>query len=642
MPSEKTWLRAITLCVAAVVLWSGVGDAAPASPLKRPGIIIAGIPAKLELGSIDGRDVAYTMEISKDGRTITSYAGQLPVSLSEVTLPHGGRYDVVLEVDGNKWETSLRVLPGILTILPPLLAVLMALIFRQVVIALFAGVWLGAFFVTDYNVIRSFFYVVDHYVIDSLAGDGGSEHVSIGVFTMLLGGMVGVFSRIGGTRGVVNEISRLATSPRRGQLATWLMGLAVFFDDYTNTLIVGNTMRPITDKLRISREKLSYIVDSTAAPVACVAVITSWIGFEISLVKDAFDGMGLDRNPFTTFLASIPYSFYPILTLFFGLLVAGTTRDFGPMASAERRARTTGKVLADKAVPLSSIDEEITSDASQSARWYNAAIPIGAVVLGTFVGLVWTGRSALIESGVTSYSILDTIRQSDSFVALLWSSLSGCLVAIMLGLVQRLASLTEIMNAWVAGVKSMVAAIIILVLAWSIGSVCNDLQTAQYLVAKVSGIISPGLLPTIIFLIAATISFSTGTSWGTMTILTPIAIPLVIRIAEINAVAPGTQEAILLSSISAVLAGSVFGDHCSPISDTTIMSSMASGADHVDHVRTQLPYAATVGIIAVVFGYLPAGFNVSPLLSMLLGAAAIVGVIMLFGKRESSYISADK
>jgi Na+/H+ antiporter NhaC len=579
------------------------------------------------------------MEISKDGRSIASFAGRLPASLSEVTLPSTGHYDVVLEVDGNRWVASLRALPGILTILPPLLAVLMALIFRQVVIALFAGIWLGAFFVADYNIFRSFFYVVDHYAIDSLAGDSGSEHVSIAIFTMLLGGMVGVFSRIGGTRGVVNEISRLATSPRRGQLATWLMGIAVFFDDYTNTLIVGNTMRPITDKLRISREKLSYIVDSTAAPVACVAVITSWIGFEISLVKDAFDGMGLDRNPFTTFLSSIPYSFYPILTLVFGLLVAGTTRDFGPMVSAERRARNTGKVLDDKAVPLSNIDQEITSDPSQSARWYNAAIPIGVVVLGTFVGLIWTGRSSLLESGVTDYSVLDTVRESDSFVALLWSSLSGCIAAILLGLVQRLASITEIMNAWIAGVKSMVAAIVILVLAWSIGSVCNDLQTAQYLVAKVSGIITPGLLPTIIFLIAAAISFATGTSWGTMTILTPIAIPLVVRIAEINAVSPGVQEAVLLSSISAVLAGSVFGDHCSPISDTTIMSSMASGADHVDHVRTQLPYAVTVGAIAVVFGYLPAGFNFSPLLSLLVSVAAIVGIIWLFGKPESSYTS---
>jgi Na+/H+ antiporter NhaC len=449
--------------------------------------------------------------------------------------------------------------------------------------------------------------------------------------------MVGVFSRIGGTRGVVDQISRLATTPRRGQLATWLMGIAVFFDDYTNTLIVGNTMRPITDRLKVSREKLSYIVDSTAAPVACIAVITSWIGFEISLLGDAFTTLGIDRNPFTAFVASIQYSFYPILTLVFGLFIAASTRDFGPMLRAETRARTLGQVLDERAVPLSNIDEEVTFDAARANRWYNAAIPILVVVAGTFAGLVITGRSSLIESGAQEFTIMDAIRESNSFVALLWSSLSGCVVAILLGLVQRLASLTEIMNAWAAGVKSMAAALIILVLAWCIGAVCTDLHTADYLVTKVSGLLSPSFLPTIIFLIAAAISFSTGTSWGTMTILTPITVPLVVKVCELNTVGPGTQEAILLSSISAILAGAVFGDHCSPISDTTIMSSMASGSDHIDHVRTQLPYALAVALIAVLIGYLPSGYNLPSAISLVAGCAAMFGIVMLIGKPEAAY-----
>ncbi|MEJ2720696.1 MAG: Na+/H+ antiporter NhaC family protein, partial [bacterium] len=456
-----------------------------------------------------------------------------------------------------------------------------------------------------------------------------------------LGGMVGVFSSIGGTQGIVNEISRIATTPRRGQLATWLMGIAIFFDDYTNTLIVGNTMRPITDRLRISREKLSYIVDSTAAPVACIAVITSWIGFEISLIKDAFASLGIDRNPFTTFVASIRYSFYPILTLVFGLVVALSTRDFGPMLTAERRARRTGNLLSQKAVPLSNLDAEIRFDASRSPRWFNAVIPVAVVVIGTFVGLIVTGRSALIESGVTAYSMMDVIRESNSFMALLWSSLSGCVIAILLGLVQRLATLTELINAWAAGVRSMVFAIIILVLAWCIGAVCTDLQTPDYLVAKVSDLISPGLLPAIIFIIAGAISFSTGTSWGTMTILTPISIPLVVKISELNAVTPGVYEAVLLSSIAGILAGSVFGDHCSPISDTTIMSSMASAADHIDHVRTQLPYAATVGIIALLIGYLPAGYDFPFWISLGGAAVVIVTLIMVAGKPERSYRDFD-
>ena len=362
------------------------------------------------------------IHVDRDGERVLS----LGPGATEMTLPSAGSYEVVAITAEGETRTTVRAVPGFMTILPPVLAILMALIFRQVVIALFAGVWLGAFLATGHDFVRSFFYVIDHYVVQSLSGSSGADHTAIGVFTLLRGGMVGVFSRIGGTQGVVNEISRLATTPRRGQLATWLMGIAIFFDDYTNTLIVGNTMRGITDKLNISREKLSYIVDSTAAPVACVAVITSWIGFEISLIKDSFDVMGIDRNPLTTFIASIQYSFYPLLTLVFGLAIAASTRDFGPMLKAERRARKSGRVLSDKAVPISNIDKDITFDMSATPRWYNAAIPILVVVAGTFVSLVVTGRSSLLESGVTEYSLMDTIRESNSFDALLWSSLAGC------------------------------------------------------------------------------------------------------------------------------------------------------------------------------------------------------------------------
>ena len=638
MQSRSSPTLLVLIVIALLAHTPAIGTSSTAVSLGTPKAVIAGISCRFELSSPTDESSSYTLKIIRGGETVFSHSGQAPETVEDVILPESGEYRLILETGGETVEQRLRVLPGFLTILPPVLAIVIALIFRQVVIALFAGVWLGAFLVNDFHVIRSFYYVVDHYVINAFSGDGGSDHVSIAIFTLLLGGMVGVFSSIGGTQGVVNQISKIATSPRKGQLATWLMGIAIFFDDYTNTLIVGNTMRPITDRLQISREKLSYIVDSTAAPVAVIAVITSWIGFEISLIKDVFLSMGIDRNPFTTFVASIQYSFYPILTLLFGLLVALSTRDFGPMLKAEKRSRTTGRVLSEKAVPLSTIDAEIHFDTSKSPRWFNAAIPVAVVVFGTLVGLVLTGRSALHESGITDYSLMDTIRESNSFVALLWSSLSGCVVAMVLGLGQRLTTLTEAINAWAGGVRSMVFAIVILVLAWCIGSVCKDLQTPEYLVSKVSGVVTPALLPTIIFIIAAAISFSTGTSWGTMTILTPITIPLVIRISELNAVTPAVHEAILLSSIAAILSGSVFGDHCSPISDTTIMSSMASAADHIDHVRTQLPYAVSVALIAVLFGYLPAGFNIPPAASLLVGSAVVLGVVMLVGRSEKSYI----
>jgi Na+/H+ antiporter NhaC len=622
---------------AAVILISAPSRSVPESKvlIDTPPVAITGIGFTLAFSHVEGEPIPYSLTVWKGQERVFSRSGRLPDEIRDVVLPEGGVHRIVVETEGATVEAEIRAIPGFLSVLPPVMAIAMALVFRQVVIALFVGVWLGALLVNDFHPVRSFFYVVDHYVVDSLAGDSGSDHVSIAIFTLLLGGMVGVFSSIGGTQGIVNQISRIATNDRRGQIATWLMGIAIFFDDYTNTLIVGNTMRPITDKLKISREKLSFIVDATAAPITAVAVITSWIGFQISLVKDAFTAAGIDRNPFTTFVSSIQYSFYPILTLLLAFLVATLQRDFGPMLKAEMRSRRTGRLLSEKAVPLSNLETEIAVGPRAIPRWYNAAIPVAVVVFGTLAGLVITGRSALLAAGVTEFSLMDAFRESSSFVALLWSSLAGCTVAILLGVGQRLATLTESLQAWIAGVRSMLLAIVILVLAWCIGSVCTDIHTPAYLVAKLSGLITPGLLPAIVFLVAAAISFSTGTSWGTMTILTPITIPLVYRISELASLAPSGHEAVLLSSIAAILSGSVFGDHCSPISDTTIMSSMASAADHIDHVRTQLPYAALAGIVAVLLGYLPAGFGFPSAASLILGAAVVLGVLLLLGKHPS-------
>lgn len=602
--------------------------------IRYPRTVVNGIPFEIDIDHPNGRSSSYTMSIAKDEQAVFSHSGILPETISGVEINSSGRYTIRVQTEETVVERTFRSLPGFFTVLPPLVAILVALIFRQVIIALFMGVWLGAFFINDYQPIRSFFYVVDHYTVDSLAGEGGTDHISIAIFTLLLGGMVGIFSRMGGTQGIVNKISKIATSPRRGQLASWLMGVAIFFDDYTNTLIVGNTMRPLTDKLRISREKLSYIVDSTAAPVAAIGIISSWIGFEISLIKDAFDSLNIDRNPFTTFVASIPYSFYPIFTLIFGLFIASTRKDFGPMWKAEFRARREGKVISEKAVPISNIDTDISVASGIPQRWFNAAIPVAVVVVGTIAGLIITGRNSLIDSGASSWTLMEAFRASNSFIALLWSSLSGCVVALLLALIQRLLTLTEAMSAWVAGVKSMIMAFIILVLAWSIGSVCEDLQTADYLVGKVSGVLSPHVLPSLIFLTAAMVSFATGTSWATMTILTPIGIPLIFQVIQQSAVTGQAGEVILLSSIAAILGGSVFGDHCSPISDTTIMSSMASAADHIDHVRTQLPYALTVAIVTVLLGYMLTSYQVPALATLIIGCVCIFGIVMIFGKKK--------
>ena len=570
-----------------------------------------------------------------DGAII--YAGEAQRIIEKgitVTPLTTGRHEILVSGDEASYTLELHVIHGILSILPPIVAILFALVFKQVILALLAGVWLGAFFLTGFQPVPSFLRIVDHYVIETLAGPGeGSDHISIIVFTLLLGGMVGITSRMGGMQGIVNRISSIATTSRRGQFATWLMGVIIFFDDYTNTLIVGNSMRPLTDRLRISREKLSYIVDSTAAPITSLAVITSWIGFEISLLNQSFVSLGVDRNPLATFVASLPYSFYPILAILFVLFVVLTGRDYSLMLRAERRAKTTGKVSSETALPLSNIDAESISVATGTKpKMINGVIPIAVVVAVTFFGLVYTGRAALAEAGEADTGLFAAIKESNSFKALLWGSFSGCLAAAILALTQRLLSLTETMASWVNGIRSMLNAVIILVLAWCIGKVCTELHTADFLVTSLSGILSPRFLPMIVFLLAMGISFSTGTSWGTMSILIPIVIPLVYGTAEAAGIADEAFEPILLASVAAILSGAVFGDHCSPISDTTIMSSMASAADHIDHVRTQLPYALTVGIVSLLMGYLLTAYGLPVIVSLIVSCALLFAVVRFAGK----------
>jgi len=613
------------------------GTGQEASPLKIDRVLVQKTPFQIEVTDPRLESVPFALMIIDSGdEVVYTYNGLIPATLRNIRLPSTGDYQVVLNTAGNTWETEVRAIHGIASLLPPLFAILMALVFRQVYLALFAGIWLGAIIINGYHPVVGFFYVIDHYVVGSLAGEEGWDRVAIAVFTLLLGGLVGVVSRSGGVKGIVKALDRLATTPRRGQVATWLMGLLIFFDDYTNTLVVGNTMRPITDRVKISREKLAYIVDSTSAPVACIAVVTSWIGFEISLLKDAFASVGmLDRNPFTTFVSAIPYSYYPILTLFFGVLVALLGRDYGPMLRAERRARFEGLLIAPGAVPISNIDTDITPAEHTPDRWYNAVLPILIVVVGTILGLFVTGRTSLVASGGDP-GFLEAIRSGDSFVALLWSSFAGCVAAIILVVGQRILSLTETINAWIAGIKAMTPAIIILILAWSIGMVCRDLHTADYLVGKLSGVLAPLLLPGLIFAVAAAVSFSTGTSWGTMTILTPLAIPLVVQVTQMHELPAPAEESVLLASIAAILSGSVFGGHCSPISDTTIMSSMASTSDHVDHVRTQLPYALTVAALCLLLGYLPAAAGFPSSLGLALSAVGVFLVVRFLGKPVSS------
>ncbi len=523
-------------------------------------------------------------------------------------------------------QTPTANQPGWLSILPPVVAIMLALVTRQTIISLFAGVWMGVSILVK-NPVTGLTTALDTYVVKALSDTG---HASIILFSLGFGGIIGIISANGGMKGIIKAASQYAKSGRSGQLSTAVMGVLIFFDDYANTLLVGNMMRPFTDKLRISREKLSYIVDSTAAPVASIAVISTWSVFQMSLLDGPYSQFGITENPYITFLKSVPYSFYCLLTLVFVFMNITMRKEFGPMHAAQMRSRKTGEVLAENANPM--VDPHLMEDEElkrKATHWSNAFIPILAVISLTLVGLWVTGKNSLGE--VSHYSIKDIISGSDSYAALMWASFMTCGLAILLSVSKRILTLQEAMDAWLNGVRSMVLACVILVLAWTLGGVCEDLHTADYLVSLTSGIITPAMLPAITFLTAAAISFSTGSSWATMSIMVPIIAPMSIKLMGMD---PNmvVQTPIFVSTFAAILSGATFGDHCSPISDTTILSSMASGADHIDHVRTQLPYAMTTGVIALSVGYIFTGLGFSYMVSVVTSLVALWLIIKFVGR----------
>ena len=576
---------------------------------EAPAVVLSGVPFEVIVRGDPEGSALWEVHDAR-GELIGSGTAQPGESVTLGDMRVTTRDQLPLEVGGG--DTLLEVapilVPGWFSLLPPLVAIVLALVFREVITALVAGVWLGALAIAGFDPLRATWRLVDALVVPAL-GDVDGGHTQIVIFSLLLGGMVGIMSRNGGTTGIVAAVAPLASTRRRGKIATFVGGMGVFFDDYANCLIVGNTMRPITDRLRISREKLAYIVDSTAAPVAALVPISTWVGYEISLIADGLR-IAAEQNPesavalagaspFTVFVETIPYRFYPLLALLFVMMTSMMNRDWGPMARAELRAAR-GEGVYRPGAQLATDTEAASLDARDGVpnRWWNAALPLLVVVGVVLGGLYTTGRTGAGPGA----SLLDVFGAADPFATLLWGSLAGCLAAFALTVGQGLLSLRETIEGWLAGMRAMMIAVVVLVLAWSLGAVTEQLGTAAYLAQILEGNVALRLLPWLVFVVAAAMSFATGTSWGTMAILLPLVIPLTVSLGGGAGFDGGLQYSILLGTISSVLAGAIFGDHCSPISDTTVLSSTASACDHVDHVRTQLPYALLVAMVAMAFG----------------------------------------
>jgi Na+/H+ antiporter NhaC len=531
----------------------------------------------------------------------------------------------IVQSGAESTDYNLRVIPGWISIAPPLLAIFIALILRNVIPALIAGIWLGATALRSFTPMGIFQGLLDGFQIYVVKALSNEDHAAIILFSMMIGGMVGIITRNGGMNSIVMLLVSRAKTAIGGQVSVWLMGLMIFFDDYSNTLVVGNTARPLTDHLKISREKLAYIVDSTAAPVVCIALITTWIGYEVGLIDQALKGIPeLTEPAYTVFLHSIPYSFYPILAIIFVFTVARTGKDMGPMYHAEVRARQ-GQVSPVNTLDTPAIQgDNLEMKVGVKMRAMNAFIPILVLIFSLLAGLYVTGEGD---------SMTDIIGSADSYTAMLWASLLGAMTAAIMTISQKILTTHETVDAWFGGVRAMLFAMIILILAWALSDISMALNTADYLVSILADSLPAEMVPVTVFVLSAITAFTTGTSWGTLGILMPLVVPLCWAVMQVNGIADAAHMHILYSAIACNLAGAVWGDHCSPISDTTVLSSMASGCDHIEHVRTQMPYALLVGSVAIAVGTIPGAYGVSPIVSIIAGALILAAVLGYFGRK---------
>ena len=528
---------------------------------------------------------------------------------------------------------------GLFTLIPPIVAIVLAFITKNVVISLFIGVLSGGFILnlTGFNVFGALTQAFLDFIDRALNSLADPWNAGIIMQVLVIGGVINLVAKMGGAKAIAEALAKKAKTAKSTQLITWFLGICVFFDDYANSLIVGPIMRPVADKMKISRERLAFIIDATAAPIAGLAIISTWIGLEVSLISEGFETIGVEASGFVVFLQTIPYRFYNILILAFIVITTITLREFGPMRKAEIAARKSKDLAGEEVVATSSHMDELEPKEGVKLSIWNAIVPIGALIISSVVAFYYSGYStimagddtaiqAIITNSPLSFkAILETFAASDASVALFQSALFASIVAIIMSVCKKIFTISEAIEAWVDGMKGLIITGVILILAWSLGSVIKELGTAQYLVEALNGAIPAFLLPSLIFVLGAVISFSTGTAYGTMSILMPLAIPLAYKI--------NPEMSFVIVSTSAVLTGAIFGDHCSPISDTTILSSMGAGCNHIDHVKTQMWYALFVAAITKLFGYIPAGFGLPIYIVLPISFVALFIGIMIFGKK---------
>jgi Na+/H+ antiporter NhaC len=518
------------------------------------------------------------------------------------------------------------------SIIPPLLAITVAILTNRLLLSLGSAVVVGVFLAAvrkQPNSIGEWSASLGSNTTSLIQSVSGEFNIQVVVFIVLILATISVMIASGGLQGVVNWLSRFAKGPRSTQFVTVLMGLAVFIDDYANTIIVASAMRPVTDQQKISREKLSFLVDATTAPIAGLAIVSTWIGYEVYLFNSVAESVGISKDGYAMFFDALGFRFYCIMMIIFVLANVISGQDFGPMRKAEQRARTTGEVIATGANPMTStVFSTLRYAPSARIRAKSTVIPIATLFVAMFIGFWFLGEGTGMPFEISAWqtAISTTSANEDNVKVLAIASASGFLTAILCAIAFSRIGLKIIGKAIATGLRGSLLPTAILILAWGLKAACDELGTGEFLATTLEGVLSRIWFPALLFIVASSVSFAIGTSWGTMAILIPTAIPIAFQLDG------DTYGLTTMICLGAVLDGSIFGDHCSPISDTTIMSSIASSCDHIHHVRTQLPYSLTVAGFALICGYYPAALGMPPLVGIGASAGLIAILFYLIGK----------
>ncbi|MCR5208509.1 MAG: Na+/H+ antiporter NhaC family protein [Eubacterium sp.] len=558
---------------------------------------------------MDGEVVEYDLSSEEDANAyVDSYADN---------LTYDSDFESNIKTAIAKVRESVKQYATFWSLLPAIIAIVLALITKEVYSSLFLGILAGGLIYSSFNFETTVVHVFKEGFIDTVAD---SYNIGIIIFLVLLGALVAMMNKTGGSAAFGRWAAKHINSRIGAQLATTALGVLIFVDDYFNCLTVGSVMRPVTDKKNISREKLAYLIDATAAPVCIIAPISSWAAAVAGFAK----GAGVD-NGMSLFIQAIPFNFYALLTIVMMIFIAVAKFDYGPMKKYEADAEKNGVKET-----LEKLADEAGAKVNEKGKVIDLIIPVVFLIVACVIGMIYSG--GFFTSGEDCYhDFIGAFSNSDASVGLVFGSFITIIFAIIYFLCRRVISFKDCMSAIPEGFNAMTPAILILVCAWTLKTMTDSLGAKIFISQLIEGSASgfQMLLPAIIFLIAVGLSFATGTSWGTFGILIPIVL----------SVFSGADGKMAIIGVSACMAGAVCGDHCSPISDTTIMASAGAQCNHINHVSTQLPYALTVAGVSFV-GYIVAGFVKSAFIalpvSIVLMVATLFVLKLVLGKKKSA------